>query len=69
MTIAAGNLVRDLTVLADRIAPDAVMERALDTLLPGESIEVRVSGVGGAAPALIADSAILRSANDLLARD
>ncbi|MBO0608443.1 glycoside hydrolase family 2 protein [Myceligenerans salitolerans] len=35
--VAARNLVRDLTLLADKARPDAVADRALVTLLPGET--------------------------------
>lgn len=64
VTLTARGYVRDLTLLADRLSPDAWADEGLITLLPGETTEVRLHGV-------IADDAavgrVLRTANELVA--
>ena len=56
ITLTAHNLVRELTLLVDKIVPDAVAEEGLVTLLPGESTTILVRGLerrrspGGLAP-------------------
>ncbi|MET7637278.1 glycoside hydrolase family 2 protein [Streptomyces sp. NPDC005438] len=42
VTVTAHTLVRDLLLQADRLAPDAVADRGLVTLLPGETAHIRV---------------------------
>jgi beta-mannosidase len=44
VTITAETLVRDLLLQADRAHPDAVADRGFVTLLPGESVQIVVSG-------------------------
>ncbi|MFK4837426.1 glycoside hydrolase family 2 protein [Microbacterium sp. ZW T2_14] len=68
VTLTAAALVRDLTLLVDKIDPDAVASDALVTLLPGESttLLVRHDGDGLAASAL-SDPRVLRTANELVA--
>ncbi|MCF3963151.1 glycoside hydrolase family 2 protein [Streptomyces fuscigenes] len=44
VTVRARTLVRDLLLQADRLAPGAVADRGLFTLLPGESATIRVTG-------------------------
>ena len=69
VTLTAGGLVRDLTLLVDKIDPEAVASDALLTLLPGESATVRVRHVGEALPAAaLSDPRVLRTANELVAR-
>lgn len=66
--VTAHTLLRDLTLLADRLAPDAVVDEQLITLLPGETTQIRVrlpSG-GGVSPAFLT-APVLRTANDLVA--
>ncbi|MFC9331262.1 glycoside hydrolase family 2 protein [Kitasatospora sp. NPDC057015] len=46
VVVTARTLVRDLLLQADRIAPDAVADRGLVTLLAGEQVRIRVSGAG-----------------------
>ncbi|RPF20209.1 glycoside hydrolase family 2 protein [Myceligenerans xiligouense] len=41
--VTARNLVRDLTLLADKARPDAVADQALVTLLPGETTTFEVT--------------------------
>ncbi|MBE1875923.1 glycoside hydrolase family 2 protein [Myceligenerans pegani] len=57
--VTARNLVRDLTLLADKAHPGAVADRALITLLPGETTTfgVRVGASGAAALAGVGGSA------------
>ncbi|MET0990270.1 MAG: glycoside hydrolase family 2 protein, partial [Glaciihabitans sp.] len=78
--VRAQNLVRDLTMMVDTIAPGATVDAGLVTLLPGEETEFRVRGaesgpvsgatVGAATISAVnaqAYAAALRSANDLCA--
>ncbi|WP_067478733.1 glycoside hydrolase family 2 protein [Actinomadura hibisca] len=51
VTVTARTLVRDLYLHADRLHPDAVPDRGLTTLLPGESCTFHVTGWTGAADA------------------
>ncbi|MFI2487683.1 glycosyl hydrolase 2 galactose-binding domain-containing protein [Promicromonospora kroppenstedtii] len=64
--LTARTLVRDATLLVDRIAPDAEADDALVTLLPGESVRIDVRGAVGAEAADFADRLVLRSMNDLV---
>lgn len=68
VTLTASTLVRDLTLLVDKVDADAVASDALVTLLPGESatLIVRHDGAGLAASAL-SDPRVLRTANELVA--
>ena len=66
VTVAAGTLVRELSLMVDRVAPDAFAHRALETLLPGESVDIRVSGAAGVDPRRFGDLDVLRTANDLV---
>ena len=68
VTVTASNVVRELTLLADRVSASAVADRALETVLSGESVEFRVSGAEGVDPARFSDPAVLRSANDLVVK-
>lgn len=44
VVVTARTLLRDLLLQADRLAPEAVADRGLVTLLPGESVTVEVRG-------------------------
>lgn len=66
ITITAHTLLRDVTVLADRVAPDAVADRALDTLFPGETIEIRIVRGGAIGLDELCSRGHIRSANDLV---
>jgi beta-mannosidase len=44
VVVTAHTLVRDLLLQPDRLAPDAVADTGLVTLLPGEETRIRVSG-------------------------
>ncbi|QNE36421.1 glycoside hydrolase family 2 protein [Leifsonia shinshuensis] len=67
VAVQAKRLVRDLMLLVDRVDPEAVTDEALLTLLPGERVELTVTGAVDADPALFADQLVLRSANQLVA--
>ncbi len=65
VTVTAGALTRDLTVLADRVAPDAQVDHALVTLLPGEAATFDIHTGADVAPEAFLDPLVLRSANQL----
>lgn len=44
VVVTAHTLVRDLLLQPDRLAPDAVADTGLVTLLPGEEARIRVDG-------------------------
>ncbi|GAA2494389.1 glycoside hydrolase family 2 protein [Streptomyces gobitricini] len=46
VVVTARTLVRDLLLQADRLAPQAVADSGLRTLLPGEEARIRVTGCG-----------------------
>jgi beta-mannosidase len=63
--VSARTLLRDLCLFADRLAPDAVVDDMLVTLLPGESHTFTVTGWAGDPDALLRPP-VLRTANDLV---
>ena len=67
VTVTADVLVRDLTILADIVHPQAVADDALVTLLPGESAKFRVALPAGISPDGLLSPTVLRSLNDLTA--
>ncbi|MGO2746503.1 glycoside hydrolase family 2 protein [Microbacterium sp.] len=66
VTIAAGALTRDLTLLVDRLAPDATVDRGLVTLLPGEQAVFRITGVAEVDAAAVLHPLVARSGNQLV---
>jgi len=67
VTVTARSLVRDLTLLVDKVDPDAVASDALLTLLPGESTTLLVRHEGPAlAASTLSDPRVLRTANELV---
>ena len=66
LTVTAQTLVRDLTVLADRVASDAYVDEALVTLLPGETASFHIHTATAVAPEAFRDPLVLRSANQLM---
>ncbi|WP_216094440.1 glycoside hydrolase family 2 protein [Jiangella alba] len=66
--VTARTLLRDLTLLADRLAPDAVVDEQLTTLLPGETtrLRVRLPSGGEVSPSSLT-APVVRTANDLVA--
>jgi beta-mannosidase len=68
VSLTAGSLVRDLTLLVDKVDPGAVASDALVTLLPGESTTLLVRHDGDAlAASALSDPRVLRTANELVA--
>ncbi len=65
--VRARSLVRDLTVLADRLAPDAVSDDALVSLPAGSTATITVTTAAELDPAALLAAPVLRSANDLRA--
>ncbi|WP_345801725.1 glycoside hydrolase family 2 protein [Microbacterium sp. AZCO] len=68
VTITAGNLVRDVTILADKLDRSAAAAEGLVTLLPGESTGILIRHAGALDVRGIAAPEVLRSANQLVAR-
>lgn len=65
LTVTATTLVRDLSVLADKAAPDAVVDEMLVTLLPGQTAVFHIATVADVDPEAFAEPMVLRSANQL----
>jgi beta-mannosidase len=63
--VTASALARDVALLVDRVAPDAVVDDMLVTLLPGETRSFLVRTANRVDPAAFADPLVLRSANAL----
>ncbi|HEY5051171.1 MAG TPA: glycoside hydrolase family 2 protein, partial [Acidothermaceae bacterium] len=66
LTVTAHALVRDLTVLADRLSPDACVDDMLVTLLPGESVVFTITTSAQLSLEQLTDPLVLRSANQLV---
>jgi beta-mannosidase len=67
ITVTAAAFARDVTVLADRVAPDAVVDEMLVDLLAGESRTFTVRTGAAVDPAAFTAPQVLRSANALSA--
>ena len=67
--VTARSLVKDLALLADRVAPDARVDAMLLTLLPGESATIGITSAADVPPEAFLDPLVLRSANQLLTPD
>ncbi|MGK9221160.1 glycoside hydrolase family 2 protein [Microbacterium barkeri] len=67
VTVSAHALAKDVTLLADRVHPDARVDSALITLLPGEQHVFRVTLDAAVDPESLTGPLVLRSANDLVA--
>jgi beta-mannosidase len=52
-TITTDVFVRDLTIYPDRLVAEAAIDRQLISLLPGETTEVTITGLGDADPRLL----------------
>ena len=65
--VEATGLVKDLTILADKVDPDASVDEALVTLLPGESRDFVVRARRDLDASEFASVRVVRSANDLVA--
>jgi len=66
VAITAGALARDITLLVDKIAPEATVDRGLVTLLPGETGIFRVSGIRELDAEQILRAEVARTANQLV---
>lgn len=69
--VTAGTLVRDLTLLIDKVAPEnaeASVDRGLVTLLPGESARFVVTGAAPLTVEALTAPGVLRSGNELVTR-
>jgi beta-mannosidase len=64
--LTARSLVRDVALLADKVAPDAVADDLLVTLLPGESASFLVRTTATIDPGALLHPMVPRSANQLL---
>ncbi|GIF26769.1 beta-mannosidase [Actinoplanes tereljensis] len=67
VTVTASSFARDVAVLADRVAPDAVCDDMLVDLLPGESHTFDIATGADVDPDAFVGPAVLRSANSLIA--
>lgn len=64
--VTSRGLVRDITMLVDKVVPTAEVDNALVTLLPGESAEFRVTGAGDVAPEAFCAPTVLRHVGQLV---
>ena len=67
LAVTTGGLVRDLAVLADRLAAEAVVDDMLVTLLPGETTTFTIRTTAALTKEQLTDPLVLRSANQLVA--
>ena len=65
--VVADSLVKDLALLADKVASDAEVDVQLVTLLPGETAHFTVATHASLGPEALAAARVLRSANQLVA--
>ena len=66
VTVTARVLLRDVCLFADRLDPDAVVDRALVTLLPGESVTFNVQHDTAIEAGRLTSPPVLRCVNDIL---
>lgn len=66
LTVRAETLIRDLTLLIDKVDPDGVVDDALVTLLPGEQVTLRIRSTAELDLGSLTAAAVLRSANQLV---
>jgi beta-mannosidase len=64
--VTATSLVKDLALLADKVAPDAEVDMQLVTLLPGDASSFTVTTAATLDPDALTAPRVLRSANQLL---
>jgi len=65
--VTAANLVRDLSLLVDKVDPDAFTEEGLVTLLPGETATFLVRHTSPIDAAELTSPRVVRTANELVA--
>lgn len=68
VTVSASGLVRDLTILADKVDPDAVADDALLTLVAGDTATIRIVSSAAVDPAAFLAPGVLVSVNSLVSR-
>ena len=68
LTVTATALVKDLTLLVDRLHPDARVDSGMVTLSAGDSHTFQIES-DALDPAGLSAATVLRSANDLVALD
>jgi beta-mannosidase len=66
VSVRATTFVKDVALLADRLAPDAEVDQLLVTLLPGETAELAVTTRAALEPDALVGPDVLRSANQLV---
>lgn len=66
--VTAANLVRDISLLVDKVHPDAYTEDGLVTLLPQESATFLVRHPEGVDATALLSERVVRNANELVAR-
>ncbi|WP_265521933.1 glycoside hydrolase family 2 protein [Oerskovia flava] len=66
--VTTPTLVRGLSLLADKVHPDAVVDEMLVDLLPGESVTFHVTSSAPLVRPALADTRVLRSVNQLVSR-
>jgi beta-mannosidase len=66
VTVTAATLQRDVTLLADKIDANAVVDEGMLTLLPGESATFRVVSAADVDPAHFLEPRVLRTTNQLV---
>jgi beta-mannosidase len=64
VTVTAETILRDLTLHPDRLDPDAEIDEAGVTLLPGESVTFTIHGAKELDPAALTKRPVLRCVND-----
>ncbi|HEY0871246.1 MAG TPA: hypothetical protein VGD55_12670 [Acidothermaceae bacterium] len=67
LSVTAHTLIRDLALLVDRVAEDAVVDDMLVTLLPGETVVFTIATAAPMTLEQLTDPLVLRSANQLVA--
>jgi beta-mannosidase len=67
-TVRADVLVRDLTLLLDKLGSEATVDRGLVTLLPGESATFVIRGLSELTASDLLDDRVARSGNQLVTR-
>jgi beta-mannosidase len=66
VTVTARTVVRELSLLADKVSPKAEVDRMLVDLLPGDEVVFSVRCAPDVDPALFLDRGVLRHLGDLL---
>lgn len=66
LTVTAKTLIRDLTLMVDKLDPAGGVDRGLITLLPGETAEFKVTSKRELTISELTSEMVLRSANQLV---